>query len=81
LIGVVSLKITINMYGHSRKGLLGFQLAYFSSQKIAGFLWSIFLIKPQFNKFCLGVKIGYAEEQLDQNNQRPEKTAFERPFA
>jgi hypothetical protein len=51
------------MYGHSRKGFLGFQLAYFSSQKIAGFLWSIFLIKPQLNEFCLGLKIGYTKEQ------------------
>jgi hypothetical protein len=69
------------MYGHSRKGLLGFQLAYFSSQKIACFLWRIFLIKPQLNEFCLGLKIGYTEEQLDQNNQRPRKTAFWGPVA
>jgi hypothetical protein len=56
-------------------------LTYFSGQKIAGFLWGIFLIKPQLNEFCLGLKIGYTEKQLGQNNQRPEKTAFERPFA
>jgi hypothetical protein len=49
------------MDGHSRKGLFGFQLAYFSGQKIAGFLWGIFLIKPQLNEFCLGLKIGYTE--------------------
>ena len=54
------------MYGCSRNGFLGFQLAYFSSQKILGFLWSIFLIKPQLNEFCLGLKIGDTEEQLDQ---------------
>ena len=69
------------MYGCSRNGFLGFQLAYFSSQKILGFLWSIFLIKPQLNEFCLGLKISYTEEQLDQNNQRPRKTAFWGPAA
>jgi hypothetical protein len=39
------------------------------------------LIKPQLNEFCLGLKIGYTEEQLDQNNQRPRKTAFWGPVA
>ena len=57
------------MYGCSRNGFLGFQLAYFSSQKIVGFLWRIFLIKPQLNKFCLGLKIGDTEKQLDQKEQ------------
>jgi hypothetical protein len=51
------------MYGHSGKGFLGFQLAYFSSQKIVGFLWRIFLIKPQLNEFCLGLKVGDTEEE------------------
>ena len=68
------------MYGRSWNGFLGFQLAYFSSQKILGFLWSIFLIKPQLNEFCLGLKIGYTEEEkLNQNGQKPRNTAFERP--
>jgi hypothetical protein len=56
-------------------------LAYFSSQKIAGFLWSIFLIKPQLNELCLGLKIGYTQEHLEQNDERPKNTAFERPSA
>lgn len=68
------------MYGRSRNGFLGFQLAYFSSQKILGFLWSIFLIKPQLNEFCLGLKIGDTKEQLDQKEQRPREKAFEEPF-
>ena len=69
------------MYGCPRNGFLGFQLAYFSSQKILGFLWGIFLIKPQLNEFCLGLKVGYTEEQLDQNDQKPRSTNFERPSA
>lgn len=68
------------MYGCSRNGFLGFQLAYFSSQKILGFLWSIFLIKPQLNEFCLGLKIGDTEEQLDQKEERPRSEAFDKPF-
>ena len=66
------------MYGCPRNGFLGFQLAYFSSQEILGFLGRIFLIKPQLNEFCLGLKIADTEEQLEQEHQRPRDKAFEK---